>query len=351
MGMPPDVNAMGERKLRVLTAVIESYIKTGEPVGSKSVVERLGNAVSSATIRNEMVDLANLGYLEQPHTSAGRIPTAAAFRMYIDRLMPRHSLTAKDMREIDALLSHAADDPTRLMSEASQALAEVTGCAAVSTAPSGRLAAIRRIDVLRISEHSAALLMMTDSGMLRSRVCRFGAAVSTEVLERLSFCLSGAFVGCPPAEVTLPQVQSLLAALGTDGLACAPALTAFHQLALEASDTELLLSGQLNLFGHHDYPQERLRDLLGFLSRRDMVVGMLTAMPTGLRVVLDGDGARPELDGTGIIVTRYSSADSDVVGGKIGIIGPLRMDYAAAIPRLEYFAKAVGRALNELFYS
>jgi len=351
MGLPPDVNSLGERKVRVLAAVIESYIKTGEPVGSKSVVEHLGNAVSSATIRNEMVDLANLGYLEQPHTSAGRVPTAAAFRMYIDRLMPRRPLTPRDMNEIDTLLSHDADDPARLVSEASQALAEVTGCAAVSTTPSGQTAVIRRVDVLRISEHSAALLMMTGSGMLRSRVCRFGMTVSTEILEKLSLCLSGAFVGCPPAEVTLPQVQSLLAALGGDGLVCAPALTAFYQLALEASDTEVLLSGQLNLFGHHDYPQERLRDLLEFLSRRDMVVGMLMAMPTGLRVVLDGDGARPELDGTGIIVTRYSPIDSDIVGGKIGIIGPLRMDYAVAIPRLEYFAKAVGRALNELFYS
>lgn len=114
---------LGERKLKILTAVIEAYIQTGEPVGSKALVELLDHAASSATIRNDMADLAAEGYLEQPHTSAGRIPTAKAFRLYIDSLMKQQPLTEKSRHEIEDRLSGAANDPERLIEEAAQALA------------------------------------------------------------------------------------------------------------------------------------------------------------------------------------------------------------------------------------
>ena len=126
---------LGERKQKILAAIIDAYIQTGEPVGSKALVEMLDNAVSSATIRNDMADLAAAGYLEQPHTSAGRIPTARAFRLYIDSLMRRQTLSEKRRREIEDMLAGAAGDPERLIEVASQALAAVTGCAAVTTTP------------------------------------------------------------------------------------------------------------------------------------------------------------------------------------------------------------------------
>lgn len=162
---------LGERKQKILTAIIEAYIQSGEPVGSKTVVEKLDNAVSSATIRNEMAELSSMGFLEQPHTSAGRIPTAQAFRLYIDKLMKRRRLAEEAQRELDELLKSSASDPERLIEEASQALAATTGCAAVTTTPDQQSASIRRIEVMRVSPRSAALLLMTNVGVLRSRMC------------------------------------------------------------------------------------------------------------------------------------------------------------------------------------
>lgn len=337
---------LGERKQKILTAVIDAYIRTGEPVGSKALVEMLDNAVSSATIRNEMAELSAMGYLEQPHTSAGRVPTARAFRLYIDRLMRRQSLSETDRKDIDSLLSSAVGDPERLIGEASQALAEATGCAAVTTTPAGQTAYIRRIEVLRVSSWSAALLLMTGSGALRTRICRFDRDVDDETLERLSKALTAGFSGTELSDVGLPQVQSLMAALGENGLLCAPALTAFYELVQESAEAEILLAGQLNLLRHPDYDPGRARDLLGFLARREMLSGLLSAIPLGLRVVLGSESARPELDGSSIIVTRYTLGGQP--DGSIGIIGPLRMNYASAIPRLEYFAKAVGKLLDEM---
>ncbi|MDD3832572.1 MAG: heat-inducible transcriptional repressor HrcA [Oscillospiraceae bacterium] len=337
---------LGERKQRILSAVIDVFIRTGEPVGSKALVGLLENSVSSATIRNDMAELAAMGYLEQPHTSAGRIPTAAAFRLYIDRLMKRNELSDEDRRGIDGILTHAADDPEKLIGKASQALAEETGCVAVTTTPTGKTADIRMIDVLRVSPHSAALLLMSGSGLLRTRVCRFDREVGDKTLEMLSQHLNQSFCGCSLSEIGLPQIQSMVVSLGEHGLLCAPALNAFYQLVQESAEAEVSLTGQLNLLHHPDYDHERARDLLSFLARRELLTSLLTAMPKGLRVVIGSESHRPELDGSSIIVTRYNLDGGP--DGSIGIIGPLRMNYATAIPRIEYFARSIGKILDEI---
>lgn len=342
---------LGERKQHILAAIVHAYIHTGEPVGSKTVMDMLDNAASSATIRNEMAELSALGYLEQPHTSAGRIPTAAAFRLYIDHMMPRHPLDEQDRQSIDKRLGDYADNPERLVEEASQELASSTGCAAVTTTPSEQGSTIRRIDLMRVSPRSVALLLVTATGMLRSRVCRFEADVPNEALALLADTLTTAFGDRSVNEVTLPQVQSLLLSLGDYGLLCAPALTSFYELVQEFAEADVLLAGQLNLLQYPDYERERARLLLNFLSRRQQVADMLAAHSGGLRVVLGSESRRPELSGSSIIVTRYTLGGkaAEHVNGSIGIIGPLRMDYAAAIPRIEYVAQTVGRLLTALF--
>jgi heat-inducible transcriptional repressor len=337
---------LGERKQNILTAIIDMYIRTGEPVGSKTLVKLLNNAVSSATIRNDMADLSAMGYLEQPHTSAGRIPTAAAFRLYIDRLMSRRDLSEKVCRNIDGLLKSAADDPERLINEASQALAESTGCAAVTTTPSGQSADLRKIEILRISSRSAALLLMTSSGLIRTRVCRFDQEVNSQALDLLSRVLNEFFCGSQLADIGLPQVQSMVTSLGEYGLICVPALTAFYQLVQETVEADVLLKGQFNLLRHTDYDPIRAGELLDFLTRRETLTDLLTAIPKGLNVVIGSECQRPELDGTSLIVSHYNLGGQP--DGSIGIIGPLRMDYAAAIPLIEYFATSIGKILDEI---
>lgn len=337
---------LGERKQHILAAVIDEYIRTGEPVGSKVVMERLDHAVSSATVRNEMADLAAMGYLEQPHTSAGRIPTAPAFRLYIDHLMHRRPLPEKSRQDIDHMLAGAASDPERLIEGASQALAAATGCAAVSTSPCDQAACIRRIELMPMEGRSLALLLMTGSGTLRTRVCRTEHKLPTDVVARITRALSEAFLYRPVGDIGLADVQGLVLSLGEYGLACAPVLTAFYELVQEAAAAEVLLTGQLNLLQHPDYELSRARALLHFLARRDLIADMLTAYQGGLRVVLGNESERPELSGSSIIMTHYALGDG--MTGAIGLIGPLRMDYASAIPRLEYFANRVGKLLTEL---
>ncbi len=329
---------LGIRKQKIVSAVVDAYIRTGEPVGSKLLAEMLNNAVSSATIRNEMVELAAAGYLAQPHTSAGRVPTAAAFRLYLDGL--RCSLSEDEERAIDDELFPVSGDPERLLGRASELLADVTGVAAAVATPDRKAACVRRVELLATGAYSAAVLLMTDAGALRSRVCRLEAGCEPEELRRLAEQLNGEFAGKPLADIGVAPVQALL---GDGGLRLLPVLTAFLELAQEAAAAEVRLSGQLNLLQHPDIPMDRARSLLNFLSHRELLAGLLAAHAGGLRVVLGSESPRRELDGSSIIVTRYGHDGSS---GSLCLIGPMRMDYAQAIPRLQHVAHTVSVLLN-----
>ena len=184
---------LGKRKRDVLAATVDMYIRTGEPVGSKTVVKMLNHTVSSATIRNDMAELSAMGYLEQPHTSAGRIPTSAAFRLYIDHLVRKRSLSEKTAAISMCWLS-AGDDPKRLIGEVSQALAETTGCASVTTTPSGQAAKIRKIEVIDFVVFRSAVI----SHRYRYypyTACRFDRDVDSRAFEALSKALNDTFRG------------------------------------------------------------------------------------------------------------------------------------------------------------
>ncbi len=337
---------LGERKRAILAAIIENYIQTGEPVGSKLLAQQLDNAVSSATIRNEMADLASLGYLDQPHTSAGRIPTAKAFRLYIDKLMPKRSIEQKSKEEIDRRLTRAAGDPERLLGEATQLLSDSTGCAALTTPPAEQAGTLRRIELVRMSPRTLMLALMTSSGVLRSRLCRIDESVSEDQLFLFDKLLCDRFVGRPLAEITPAQMQQLISA-DENGLFLVGLITGFYELVRESVESDVLLTGQLQLLENPDYQWENARLLLGFLSRRERLTAMLAAHTSGLHVLLGSESLCPELSGSSLIVTRYSPDGHQ--SGALGLIGPVRMDYARTIPQLEYMARTMERLMAELW--
>lgn len=338
---------LGERKKAILCAVIESYIRTGEPVGSKVLAQQLEYAVSSATIRNDMAELSALGFLEQPHTSAGRIPTAKAFRLYIDKLMPHRAVEEERRAAITRRLQRAAGDPERLLSEATQILSETTGCAALTTPPTQTADTVRRIECIRMSARTVMLALMTSSGTLRSRLCRVDAAVADEQLHTLCTLLMDRFAERPLRDIGLAELQQLLLVMDIGGLPMAGLVTGFYDLVRESVEADVRMTGQLQLLEKPDYAWDHARLLLNFLSNRHRLTAMLSGYTGGLHVLLGSESLCPELSGSSVIVTRYSPDGKQ--SGTIGLIGPVRMDYAEAIPQLEYMARTMERLMAELW--
>ncbi len=338
---------LDERKARILTAITEAYITTGEPVGSKWLAELFDNCVSSATIRNDMAVLTSAGFLEQPHTSAGRRPTVEAFRLYAERLMPRRPLSRHNAQLINEALTTASGDAARLLEDTCRALADLTGFAAVATRPDDVGTSISRIDVMQMSPRNMAVVLALDNGFLRTRMCRCQRDIPSKVAVALADYMCHRFLNKPLDAITVPAMQEIILDLGELGLAVAPILSAFYELVQECAESKVILAGHLNLLRHPDYTPEKARSLIDFITDRSRLAPLLASPPTNGVHLTFGDAATPALEGSCLLLTSYSLGERGQ--GSIGIIGPARMDYTSTIPLAEHFAKVIGRLLSELF--
>ena len=330
---------LSERKEKILAAVVEQYIKTGEPVGSKALLDSLDMSVSSATVRNEMADLGYLGLLDQPHTSAGRVPTGEGYRYYVDNLVPESELSEESRRLIDAGIGNANGDPESLLRHAGEALAYLTQCAAVMTTPSGENTKIKRVELVPISPHTAMIVLLASNGILRSKLFRLDSAIDTTICETFYNVAQAMLIGVPVSSLTPAYLQSIAARLGMESLAMFPMLSAGS-----AAQPHVFLSGQSNLLHHREYAG-RAYELLEFLSRGTPLRTLADSMKGELEIRIGRENGFVQLDNSSVILARYTVGEDS--SGSIGIIGPTRMDYRRLVPGLKYISQCISKTMEK----
>lgn len=335
---------LSERKLKILAAVVSSYIENGEPVGSKAIASDLG--VSSATVRNEMAELSALGLLEQPHTSAGRVPSQRGYRLYIDRIMEKKTVSEGERKYIDSVLNAGAYDPERLLLNVSKVLAEITRLAAVSTTPSGNMAVVRAVQFVQTSRRTAMIVLMSSAGTMKTRVFHCDFDLTPEILRIFFRVLNERLAGRPVSSITPAFIQTLGASLGEMMLLMSSALMALLEVANDTLETEVCLDGQVNLLFYPEYGGERALEVMRFLKRSGELSRLLLNQPEELQVLVGAEAGRPELVDSGVVIARYAIGGEDA--GAIGVIGPMRMDYSKTIANLEYLSQTVGSLLTHL---
>lgn len=336
---------LSERRERILAAVVERYIATGEPVGSKTLLDYLRIPVSSATIRNEMAELSRLGFLEQPHTSAGRIPSEMGYRYYVDRLMNRYELPLNEKRLIEARLSTAGGDPQQILEQAGQVLAELTNCAVVSTTPCDDHAVIRRVELVPIGTRTVMMVMLSSSGIVKSRVCRLDCEINLELIETFYNIVSHHFIGKSADEVSIALIQTLALSLGSKSLQMTPLLVTLSDLAQLTEQTQLLLEGQSNLLNYTDY--SNAYELMEFLRQSQPLASLIMHRKTDgdANVLIGKENQFRELQDSSVIYSHYSVSGKE--SGALGLIGPTRIDYARLIPSLKYLTEIVGNIMSD----
>lgn len=336
---------LSERKKKILAAVVELYVATGEPVGSKALCDNLDFAVSSATVRNEMSDLAEMGLLDQPHTSAGRVPTQMGYRVYIDSLMKKKPVTREEKRYLDSQLLSSAYDPEKLLDGVSRVLAAATRFAAVSTTPSGRGANIRAIQFVQTSRRTAMVILMTSAGTMKTRVFHCDFDLSQEILRVFFRVFNERLAGMPVSEVTPAFIQNMAASMGEMAILMSSAFMAVLDVARDSMQAEICMEGQTNLLF---YPELSLtaRRMMDFLARADELNRLLEQRSKSVKVLIGDETGRPELKDSSVVISRYTVGGKDA--GALAIIGPMRMNYAKVISHMEYLSDAVGKMLTEL---
>ena len=337
---------LGKRKEMILSAIVEQYIKSGEPIGSKFLMDALPISVSSATIRNEMSELHEMGLLEQPHTSAGRIPSQAGYRYYIDNLMNRAELSENERDLIRNELERSMGSPDKLLEKAGEMLAKLTGCAAIATTPTDEEAVIKHIEIMPVDTRIAMIVMMTSSGIIKNGICKVETELTKDMVQCFYDIVNECFIGRPVSDVGTVMIQTLVASLGSNALAMSPLFVVLADIANQALQAEIRLEGEQNLLHHREFGNNAY-EMMQFFDEKDKLERALSNSKNPLEVIIGKENMYRQLENTSMIVARYNIQGKD--GGAIGIIGPTRLDYAKLIPSVEYLTEIVGKLLTDTF--
>ncbi len=334
---------MNERKLKILAAVVEEYVRTGEPVGSKAIASMPDIGVSAATVRNDMAMLEQLGYLEQPHTSAGRIPTINGYRLYIDELMTVPSLPGEERERLDSMLAEQGPLTEELLIQnATTALAELTQCAAVVSDLSPQFSVISKVEVIPTGKRVYVILLITSGGSIKNKACRLEFDLSNEQLALFSQFLAEHLEGVSVSELSEERMENLTAAMGAYMMSMAPLVHGICEISRDLRQHALLFKGEKNLFSYEDLDK---MEVVRFIEHKDELTKLLDDSFSGIRVVFGESDDNFVIGNSSMIVSKYRKGGQNV--GSLGVIGPMRLDYAKVIPYIEYFSEKISHLMTE----
>lgn len=337
---------LAARKQKILSAIIESYISTGEPVGSKSLINETGLDVSSATVRNEMADLTNRGFLVQPHTSAGRIPTQQAYRYYVDNVLSVTPMSRSGKDYIQSTIYQNADSPENILQSAADLLSQLTDYVAVATTPDGEDSRIRKISFVQTGAHTAMAVVIASNGIIKTKLFRCEFLITPEILAVFDKALNETFAGIKLSSINQPFIQTAAARFGELSLFMPGVLMAIKEAAQLARNVSVCHSGYTKLMFVPDVNFISARAVMEFLSNEHDLARMLENLPLDTAVTIGRENSRIELATSAIVSSRYS-VDSNP-SGVLAVIGPLRMDYGRVISILDCVSECVGTLIGEL---
>lgn len=334
------------RKQKILSSIVECFIRSGEPVGSKSLLDISGLKVSSATVRNDMAELTEKGYLAQPHTSAGRVPTQSGYRYYIDNVMKLTPVTESGEEYIREVLSRCGDSPESILQSAADLLSRLTDCVALATTPGGDDARIRKISFVPTGAHAAMAVVIASSGVIKTKLFRCEFLLTPEILQVFDKAFNEAFAGIRLGSVTQPFIQTAAANFGELSLFMTSPLTAMKDACEQASQLSVCHSGfgkLMNITGANITEAHRVWE---FLQNEHDLAAMLDRLPQELSATIGSENSRTELAKSSVVSTRYKAGDS--VSGVLAVIGPMRMDYARVMSIIGCVANCAGEMIGEL---
>ncbi len=335
-----------QRKMKILEAVIEAYIKTGDPIGSKAICEALDFNVSSATVRNDMAELASLGLLEQPHTSSGRVPTELGYRVYIDDLMKTLPLDKKERSAIKDTLEINANTPEKLLETAADVLSRITGCAAIAASPPGENAVIRHVKFVQTGSYTAMAVVITSLGSVKPKLFRCEYMITPSLLEMFDKAINDRLAGMPVTSLTPAFIQTTALSFGEMSMIMPSVLLAVSEAAKEASADGTAIKGQSNLFSMPQIASSNGKRVMELFEKPRELTKLMSAAESRSGVLIGSELRDPSLSGLSIITAKYTAAPQCT--GTLALIGPLRMNYPRIISVLGSVADLVGESLSEL---
>ena len=333
-----------DRKKQILKIVVDNYIRTAEPVGSKAIAGQMEEKISSATIRNELADLVELGYLEQPHTSAGRVPSPKGYRLYVNELMERHSLSVQETEKINEALHVKMSELDDVISRAGQMMSFLVKYPTYMMAKGKSAVTFSRFELLSVDGASFIAVAMTNDSRVKSRLLQSELPVSAEQLETLAGILNAHFVNAGTDEINR-RLMELSDQLPAEAFLPLSAVVSYITEVLEeAGRQEVVTAGANQILKLPEFRDaDKAHELMSFLDSKENLPAPTADEP--VQILIGPENVDQALQDTSVVVASYDIGDN--MRGLIGVVGPTRMDYATVAARLSYFAEGLTRLFGK----
>lgn len=344
--MSNKIAELSDRKKQILKAVVEAHIEGGEPVGSKYIVQNNLLSCSSATIRNEMAELEQLGYLEQPHTSAGRVPSEKGYRFYVDSLVEQYAQATSDIAKINHLLKLKMSEIDQILDTASKLASSMTNYTGIAIKPRSNSVTMSRFELVPIDSHNFAIVMITSGGVVKTKKVKVRSEYTPPVLSKLSQLLNSDICGLEADMINLPIIMNLENELGDYAFLVNPAIKAIYEVTSELDGGELKYAGLNRLLEYPEYADtQHLSNLLGTLEEQNEILDLVSSPERDDINVLIGSESPVKVMNNSSLVFKPIKKDGKTVG-VIGVLGPRRMDYKKVLRTIEEIGDSISDVID-----
>ena len=335
-----------DRKMKILQAIIRNYLETGEPVGSRTISKYTDLRLSSATIRNEMADLEEMGLIMQPHTSAGRIPTDAGYRLYVDNML---STERRQVDEMKSVLLERQDRLENLLQQVAKLLAANTNYASMISSPMVRQNKIKFIQLSQVDEDSILAVIVLEGNLIRNRVIHVDQPLDAEQMLKLNMLLNTNLCGLPVEEITLGLIESIKRDAGIHTEIVSDVFDAAAEIVRKEDDLKIYTSGANNIFRYPELADHRkASEIISDFEEKQALTSIVQESladnsGTGIQVYIGGEMPVSSMRDCSVVTATYDLGDG--MKGTVGIIGPRRMDYERVVDVLSH----IMRQLDDLY--
>lgn len=338
--------SVSERKKKILAAVVDEYIRTAEPVGSKAIAEHAGLGCSSATIRNELAELVSMGYLEQPHTSAGRVPTPMGYRMYVNELMAKQKLSIEETEEMNRRLNAKLQQLDVSIDAVSRLASQLTDYPALALTTHSAVT-IKRFDIIYVDANTFIIVVMLSNNTVKNKLVHLPVSVTEAMMRKLSSLFNASFTGVSEDQIT-PLMISSAERAADDTMGVTSVIAAFAiEVLTEADKPAAFISGENRLLNQPEFRDpDKAHAIMNYLSGGGYVLPPDEDMGgmDEVRVLIGPENVAEELKGSSVVIASYDAGDN--TRGLIGVVGPTRMDYSAVAAKLSFLAAGLSRRLG-----
>ncbi|MDF2532927.1 MAG: heat-inducible transcription repressor HrcA [Clostridia bacterium] len=338
---------LGDRKRLILQAIIEDYINTAEPVGSRTISKKYLTNTSSATIRNEMADLEDMGYIEQPHTSAGRIPSDKGYRLYVDQMMGQQSLNKSQDDMIKKEFTDTLGEIDRLIKHASKLLSQMTQYTSIITTPQVKKTYLKHIQLIKIDSGTVLAIIITDAGIVKNSVLRLMRDVPNDVLEKISKTLNDSLCG-----VCVEDIAGIILQDSNEGYAgykeiVEQILPELIQTLIYSDKVEVYHDGAANILNLPEFNDiSKARRFFNTLEEKDLLFNVLKDSQENINVSIGSENKYEQLQNCSLITATYKVNGKTI--GSIGVIGPTRMEYSKVISIVDCMTNNLSDILTKI---